>query len=192
MPVMWAILPMMLVNYAPVGALRGLWVGPYLSDVFDLSTTQVGQATLIMGLAMIAGTLSYGPLDRVFGTRKWVVFFGNLACTASLFLLVLMIDRNVFLSIGLIALIGFLGGSFPVIIAHGRSFFPPELVGRGVTLMNLFGIGGVGLMQFASGRVHETLTGATVTTPFVAIFLFFALVLLAGTLIYAFSRDSLD
>ena len=192
MPVMWAILPMMLVNYAPVGALRGLWIGPYLSDVFDLSTTQVGQATLIMGLAMIAGTLSYGPLDRVFGTRKWVVFFGNLACTASLFLLVLTIDRNVFLSVGLIALIGFLGGSFPVIIAHGRSFFPPELVGRGVTLMNLFGIGGVGLMQFASGRVHETLTGATVTTPFVAIFLFFALVLLAGTLIYAFSRDSLD
>lgn len=192
LPVMWAILPMMLVNYAPVGALRGLWIGPYLDDVFGLSTAQIGQATLVMGVAMIAGTLCYGPMDRVFGTRKWVVFFGNLAGTGCLAALVLLIDSSVVTSVLLIALIGFLGGSFPMIIAHGRSFFPPHLVGRGVTLMNLFGIGGVGLMQFTSGRIHEQMAGGAPTAPYVAIFGFFALTLLIGTLIYGFSRDSMD
>lgn len=193
MPVMWLILPMMLVNYGPVGALRGLWIGPYLTDVYALNTAQVGQATLIMGLAMIAGTLSYGPMDRVFGTRKWVVFCGNLAGAACLGALVLFVDGGVILSMALIALIGFLGGSFPMVIAHGRGFFPAHLVGRGVTLMNLFGIGGVGIMQFASGRIHEQMAGSGVATaPYVAIFAFFGLTLLIGTLIYGFSRDSMD
>ncbi|MDK3075620.1 MFS transporter [Sedimentitalea sp. JM2-8] len=193
LPVMWAILPMMLVNYAPSGALRGLWIGPYLTDVFALSTAQVGQATFVMGLAMIVGTFTYGPLDRVFGTRKWVAFFGNLGGAACLGLLVLCIDSNLFLSIVLIALIGFLGGSFPMVIAHGRGFFPPHLVGRGVTLMNLFGIGGVGLTQFVSGRIHEMVPGdVSAAAPYAAIFGFFGLILLIGTLIYGFSRDSMD
>ncbi len=189
---MWAILPMMLVNYAPAAALRGLWIGPYLSDVFALSTAQIGQATLVMGAAMIAGTFSYGPLDGIFRSRKWVVFTGNLAGALVLFALVAMIDRSVILSVALLAAVGFLGGSFPVVIAHGRSFFPPHLVGRGVTLMNLFGIGGVGLMQFASGRLHTAMSGGPVAAPYAAIFGFFALALLTGTLIYLFSRDSMD
>jgi hypothetical protein len=40
--------------------------------------------TLIMGLAMVAGNFAYGPMDRVFGTRKWVVSGGNLAGVACL------------------------------------------------------------------------------------------------------------
>lgn len=192
LPVMWAILPMMLVNYAPAAALRGLWIGPYLSDVFGLGTAQVGQATLVMGVAMIAGTFTYGPLDRLLRTRKWVVFCGNFAAAIALGLLVAMIDKGVVLSVALIALIGFLGGSFPVIIAHGRSFFPPHLVGRGVTLMNLFGIGGAGLAQFASGRIHEQMAPDGTTQAYVAIFGFFGLMLLVGTLAYLFSRDSMD
>ena len=83
MPVMWAIFPLMLVAYAPSGALRGLWAGPYLSDLYGLSTQQVGLATLVMGAAMIAGTFAYGPLDRVLGTRKWLILGGNLlGCVA--------------------------------------------------------------------------------------------------------------
>ena len=192
LPVMWAILPMMFVNYAPAGAFRGLWIGPYLSDVFGLTTTQIGQATLAMGLAMIAGTLIYGPMDRLFKTRKWVVFAGNFAGALTILSLVVFIEVNVFVSVALMALIGVLGGSFPVLIAHGRSFFPPHLVGRGVTLLNLFGIGGVGVMQFVSGRIHHTYAEAEPTAPYVAILLFFGLSLMMGTLIYLFSRDRLD
>ncbi|MFC4671361.1 MFS transporter [Seohaeicola nanhaiensis] len=193
MPVMWAILPMMFVCYAPSGAVRGLWIGPYLRDVFGLDTGQIGTATLIMGCAMIAGTLSFGPLDRLLGTRKWVIFAGNLGGAAAMLLLVALIDHSVTLSIALIALAGFMGGTFPVMIAHGRAFFPAHLTGRGVTLMNLFGIGGVGMMQFASGRMHQSFAGVpNVTAPYSAIFLFFGLALLAGTAVYFFSKDSLD
>jgi MFS family permease len=192
MPVLWAIFPLMFVNYAPAGAIRGLWIGPYLSEVFTVTPEQVGTATLIMGAAMILGTFVYGPLDRVFGTRKWVIFVGNLACAIATLALALMIDRTANLSIFMMALIGFTGASFPVVLAHARGFFPPHLVGRGVTLINLFGIGGVGVMQFASGRLH-TATAATGTAmPYAIIFAFFGGALLLGCLIYLFSRDTID
>ncbi|WP_171092967.1 MULTISPECIES: MFS transporter [unclassified Ruegeria] len=191
-PTLWLILPLMLVAYAPSAALRGLWAGPYLNDVFGLSTTQIGTATLIMGAAMIAGTFVYGPLDRIFGTRKWVIFAGNALGAAALTLLCLWIDNAIWLSVLLLAVIGFAGASFPVIMAHGRAFVPPHLVGRGVTLLNLFGIGGVGVAQFVTGRIHAATVQTGSTAPYTAIFWFFAISLAIGCVIYLFSRDSVD
>jgi nitrate/nitrite transporter NarK len=98
----------------------------------------------------------------------------------------------VWLPVAVLALVGFLGGSFPVIIAHGRAFVPPHLVGRGVTLLNFFGIGGVGIMQFVSGRLHTNMAAADPAAPYLAIFGFFALSLAMGCVIYLFSRDRLD
>ncbi|MEP1201390.1 MFS transporter [Tateyamaria sp.] len=192
MPALWLMLPIMFVNYAPIGAIRGLWIGPYLKDVFALSVAQVGIGTLAMSLAMIAGTLTYGPLDRILGTRKWVAFGGN-AITALLLVVLIMVSaRDPWLSVALMAAIGFFGASFPVIIAHARALFPPHLTGRGVTLMNLFGIGGVGLVQFASGRIHTAWSGGAPETPYVAIFAFIAMALAAGLLFYVWSRDTRD
>ncbi|SDC76196.1 MFS transporter [Ruegeria marina] len=191
-PLLWTMLPLMLVAYAPAAALRGLWAGPYLRDVYGLDTGQIGQATLVMGAAMIAGTFAYGPLDRILGTRKWVVFGGNLGGALALALLVVWIDKGVVSSVALMAVIGFLGASFPMIMAHGRAFFPAHLVGRGVTLLNLFGIGGVGLMQFATGRLHEAYSGGAPAAPYAAILAFFAISLALGLVIYLFSRDSMD
>lgn len=192
MPLLWAIFPLMLVNYAPAGALRGLWIGPYLNDVYGLSTSQIGLATLVMGAAMVLGTFVYGPLDRIFGSRKWVIFGGNVLGVLAMLGLIVLSGAPVWVPIAVMALIGFLGGSFPVIIAHGRAFVPPHLVGRGVTLLNFFGIGGVGIMQFVSGRLHANMTGADPSAPYLAIFGFFAAALAVGCVIYLFSRDRLD
>lgn len=191
MPVLWAMFPLMFVNYAPAAAIRGLWAGPYLSDMFGLNTGQVGQATLVMGLAMIAGTLCYGPLDRILGTRKWVVLCGNLIGAAALGLLAASVGSSVVTSVALCAVIGFFGASFPVIIAHARGFIPPHLAGRGVTLMNLFGIGGVGVVQFGSGPLHSSvMASGGAASAYATLFGFFGLALLVGCAIYLFSRDS--
>lgn len=190
MPALWAIFPLMFVAYAPSAAVRGLWIGPYLTDVFGLSTAQVGTATLVMGLAMIAGTLCYGPLDRIFRTHKWVIFTGNVLCAASTLALAFLVSSNVYLSIALCAALGFFGASFPVIIAHARGFFPPHLAGRGVTLLNLLAIGGVGVMQFVTGPLHAAASSTSTQSGYVTLFVFFGLTLVVGLVIYLFSRDS--
>lgn len=191
-PALWPIFPLMFVNFAPSGAVRGLWIGPYLSDVYGMDTGQVGQATLVMGIAMITGTLLYGPLDRIFGTQKGVILLGNLIAALVLGALALFAGSGVGLAIVLLALLGLFGASFPVMVAHARGFFPPHLMGRGVTLMNLFGIGGAAIMQFASGRIHAGIESNVPEVGYSAIFAFFGLSLLLGVLIYIFSRDSTE
>ncbi|GAA6163643.1 MFS transporter [Pelagimonas sp. KU-00592-HH] len=192
MPALWCLFPLMFVNYMPAAGIRGLWIGPYLGDVFGTSTTGVGTASLIMGLAMIAGTLAYGPADRIFGTRKWVVLIGNLIVALSCFALAFWLTSSALVSIILMSVIGFFGAAFPVIIAHARSFFPPHLTGRGVTLLNLFGIGGVGVMQFASGRLHGQIAATSPTLAYQTLFAFFGVLLLVGLLVYLFSTDRTD
>ncbi|MDP4034498.1 MAG: MFS transporter [Pseudorhodobacter sp.] len=192
LPAMWFILPMMVVNYMPAAGLRGLWVGPYYTDVFGADAAGIGRVTLVMGLAMVLGNFAYGPLDRLFKTRKWVVFTGNLLAVACLLALWAAPATGGWQTVALLAGVGLFGASFPMIIAHGRAFIPAHLMGRGVTLMNLFGIGAIGFAQIGTGRLHAAITPNPASAPYAALFLFFALALLAGVLIYAFAEDRID
>ncbi|MCE6969817.1 MFS transporter [Cereibacter sphaeroides] len=192
MPLLWPVLIMMVVCYAPAAGLRGLWIGPYYADVFDASAGQIGTATLVMGLAMVAGSFAYGPLDRLLGTRKGLILGGNLIVGLCLLALWAMPTANGWTALALFAGIGLFGASFPMVIAHGRAFVPPHLLGRGVTLLNFFGIASPGLMQFATGRLHASVAPTPPEAPYAALFLFFALFVLAGCAVYAFSRDRTD
>lgn len=199
MPALWPVLLMMAACYAPSAGLRGLWAGPYLADVFDADAQRIGQVTLIMGLAMVAGNFAYGPLDRLLGTRKWLIFGGNLAMVACLLGLAVNASAPGWLPVVLMAGAGLFGASFPMVMAHGRAFLPPHMVGRGVTLINLFGIGAAGLMQIATGRLHSAFTpdpallnSAPPATPYVALFLFYAAFTSVGLIIYPFAQDRTD
>ncbi|WGH77407.1 MFS transporter [Jannaschia ovalis] len=187
-PAFWAILPMMLVNYAPAAGLRGLWAGPYVAEFYGPQF--VGTVTLIMGLAMIAGNFVYGPLDRLTGTRKGVVLGGNLMGAAVLACLWWVPVPGLWTAAAALALVGALGSSYAVGVAHGRAFVPAHLTGRGVTLLNLFSIGGVGAMQFATGPVFEAAGGGV--EGYRMLFGLFALALAAGCAIYAFAPDKTD
>lgn len=193
MPALWLIIPIQFVGYTPSAGMRGLWAGPYMSDIFGLDAGGIGVVTLTMGIAMIVGNFLYGPMDRVFGTRKWVVLIGNLISALCIFGLALWPQSGVVSATILLATAGLFGASFPAIMAHARSFFPPHLTGRGVTLLNLFGIGGVGVFQFASGSVFSAASaGGDPVAAYRTLFLFFGIPVLIGLAIYLFSEDRVD
>ncbi len=192
MPALWPVVIMMVVCYAPAAGLRGLWVGPYFADVFHADAAGIGRASLVMGLAMVVGNFAYGPMERFLGTRKWLIFGGNLTVALCLAALWAIPTASALTALALLAGVGFFGSSFGMVVAHGRAFFPPHLVGRGVTLLNLFGIAAVGLAQVVTGRLHAAALTPPETAPYQAIFAFFAVSLLAGLVIYAFSRDRTD
>jgi predicted MFS family arabinose efflux permease len=190
---LWPICLLIGVSYAFPGAVRGLWIGPYLADVFNTSTATIGQASLLMGIAMVLGALAYGVADKASPSRKWMIAGGTaLALLAGGALTVLPASSFAF-SVFLMCAIGFFGASYPVLMAHGRSFLPSHLIGRGVTLLNLFSIGGVGIAQFLSGRVYRaSLPGETTAAPYVAVFALFLIALGAGFVVYLFSQDKSD
>jgi len=165
---LWVIFPIMGVSYALPAGLRGVWSGPYLEDIFGADTGTIGQATLFMSIAMIIGALAFGALDKHVPSRKWMIISANLCGLVAAGVLVALPVTSILVVIALFCIIGFCGATYAVIMAHGRSFLPPALVGRGVTLLNLFSIGGAGLLQFVSGRVYTaSLPAATPPFPFV-------------------------
>ncbi len=187
---LWPVLALMLVAYAPAAVIRGLWAGPYLHDVYGANAAGIGQATLLMGLAMVAGNFLLGPIDRITGSRKWGVAGCVALSAASLAALVAVPQPGFWSSATLLAAHGFFGASYPAIMAHGRSFLPPHLIGRGVSFINMFSIGGAGIMQFASRPVYRALQDPVQPGhTFGSLFLFFLLPLVAGLVIYLFSRD---
>jgi len=189
--VLWPIIPLTAINYAPAVGIRGLWAGPYLTDVFGANALVIGNVTLFMAFAMVAGSFLYGPLDTVFKTRKWVAVVGNTISVAAICALALLPQASLPIATILLVLIGVSGASYGLLMAHARAFVPPHLIGRGVTLMNFFSIGGVGVMQFATGAV---VTGATVPgEPVVAyqtLFGFYAIALAISVIVYLKARDA--
>ena len=189
MPALWPIFLMMAACYAPAAGLRGLWAGPYLSDVFDADRAEIGRVTLVMGLAMVAGNFAYGPLERIFGTRKGLIFGGNAIVLACLLTIAAFPETQPML---LLPAIGLFGASFPMVMAHGRAFLPAHLTGRGVTLINLFGIGTTGVMQYATGHLHAALTPAPPNVPYIGIMLAYAGLVALGLTAYLWSKDRTD
>ena len=54
-----------------------------------------------------------------------------------------------------LACLGFSSALTPVMMGHGKALFPPHLIGRGMTLMNIGTMGGVFLAQTVSGAIIE-------------------------------------
>lgn len=186
---LWPLLPITGVSYAVVLAERGLWAGPFFSSVYGLDPLARGHALLVMAAAMSAGAMAYGPLDRLLGTRKWVVF-GGVAVTAACFAALALPGLPLAAAITLMGLIGGFGMTYGVLMAHGRSFVPDHLLGRGITLLNVLFIGGAGVLQPLSGKLMGAMQDGPPAQAYAMLHLIFAGLLVAGLAVYAFSRDN--
>ena len=186
---LWPLLPITAVSYAVVLAERGLWAGPYFSSVFGLEPVARGHALLVMAAAMSAGAMAYGPLDRLLGTRKWVVF-GGVAITALCFAALALPGLSLSAAIVIMGLLGGFGMTYGVLMAHGRSFVPDHLLGRGITLLNVLFIGGAGVLQPLSGALMKHMAEAPPAQAHATLHLIFAGLLVASLVVYAFAKDN--
>ena len=186
---LWPLLPITAVSYAVVLAERGLWAGPYFSSVFGLEPVARGHALLVMAAAMSAGAMAYGPLDRLLGTRKWVVF-GGVAITALCFAALALPGLSLSAAIVIMGLLGGFGMTYGVLMAHGRSFVPDHLLGRGITLLNVLFIGGAGVLQPLSGALMKHMAEAPPAQAHATLHLIFAGLLVASLIVYVFAKDN--
>lgn len=188
---LWFILPLFFFNYSASAAIRGLWAAPYLEQVFQADTVVIGRATLAMGLAMILGNFLVAPVVRAVGSLRRTILIFTFATLLVLGFLVLRPDPGLIPATVMLALIGLSGAGYVLLMAHGRSFLPPHLVGRGVTLLNMFSIGGAGAMQFASRPVYGAAQAAyPPAQAFAMLFLFFLIPLVVGFALYFLTPEA--
>ena len=170
---LWPVMAMLVAGYGPAAGLSGGWGGPYLSETFGADAQTIGTTLLVMSASIIAGSFAAGPLERIFGTPRRVVFAMVTGSIIGLIALWTVGAGPLWLITLILACIGFCGSNFPLLIAHGKGFVPPHLMARAMTLMNLCSIGGAGLVQMLSSRVWSAADAAG-AWPYGALFLFFA------------------
>ena len=185
---LWPLLPLTAVGYSAVLSERGLWAGPYFSDVHGLLPVARGNALLAMAAAMSAGAMLYGPLDRILGTRKWVVAGGS-AVTAAGFLALGIFDLSLPQATIAMATLGAFGMTYGVLMAHVRSFVPDHLLGRGITLMNVLFLGGAGVLQPFSGALMKAMQGGPPAQAYMVLHVAFGAAVLAALVVYLFSTE---
>jgi len=178
--------------YASMITVLALWAAPYLNDVHGLDPVARGNVLLAMGVAQAAGVLAIGPLDRRFNTRKWIVVVFAAATIAVLLALALIDRPPTTLAVILLVALCAVSSYSLVIVTHGRTLFPDELAGRGVTTVNLAQVTGSALLPIATGWILGGFALAPGHYPEAGYRLVFAVIAAAlglGLLVYVRARD---
>jgi MFS family permease len=146
---------MQLTTYSSFALVVGLWGGPYLTHIYGYDLKQRGDLLLLAAVAQIVGSMLWGPSDRIFGRQKIPALCGALATITALGTVAAIGTFSGPALIVWLIVFGAVCAYTPVLIGHGRSLFPPHLVGRGITLMNMGTIGGVFVTQTITGMVID-------------------------------------
>ncbi|BBK32028.1 putative MFS family arabinose efflux permease [Stella humosa] len=198
LPRVWRIPPIKyffavhLTTLSAVLTVLGLWGGPYLADVHGLDAVGRGRILLAMSIASIAGNLSYGPLDRIFDTRKRLVLCGGSVTICVLSTLALLQAPPLWAATLLFMALAF-GGSITIILqTHSRGLLPDNMAGRGLTVLNMSTMLGVALGQTMSGVIvgaFPAVDGAYPEAAYRCVFAYLACVLVLGLLAYTRVAD---
>jgi MFS family permease len=185
-----------LVSLAASLVLRGLWGGPWLMEIKALSRIEAGNILGLFTLALIAGPVLMGILDRAIGHRREVlaathsfaaVLLALMAAGAPHYPLSELLGMTA-LPAGfdgaLLVLIGIGVSTQPLLYGMTRQLVDAQNAGKALSAINLAFFLGAALMQSATGGV-ATLFGLP------AVLLFMAASLIVGTAIFvAYTQPS--
>lgn len=192
LPGLLRVLGLQTVAYAVMATIMGLWAGPYLHDVHGLDAVARGNVLIAMALAQTSGVLIFGPLDRIFDTRKWVAMSGATATIVVLLALASHPHPPTALAILLLVLLCMTSSYGVAVVTHARTFYPDHLVGRGATTANMAQLFGCAMVPVVTGFIPNYFPKTAAGYSPVAyqwIFATIAATLAAGVLVYTSARD---
>jgi sugar phosphate permease len=178
-----------LVSLAASLVLRGLWGGPWLMEIKALGRIEAGNMLGLFTLALIAGPVLMGILDRSIGHRREVLAATH--CFAALLLALMAAGAPHYplsellgvkavpaqIDGALFVLIGIAISTQPLLFGMTRQLAGPQNAGKALSAINLAFFLGAALMQSTTGVV-ATIFGLP------AVLLFMAATLIVGTIVF--------
>lgn len=189
---LWLICAIQFVCYSSLLTVAGLWGGPYLNDVHGLAGVHRGNVLLAMNVAILAGVMAYGPVERLIGSRKRTIAGGAVLTIAMLAALAGLSGLALWQATALLVLFGFVGGYVMLVHAHARAILPDRILGRGLTFQNIAVMVGVFVIQGISGFVvgaFDSANGAAPEEAYRAVFALLAALTFMALLFYLRIRD---
>lgn len=183
---------MQFAGYSTFVTVFGLWAGPYLAHVYGYDLDRRGNVLFLLAIVHLISSATWGPADRLFRSYKTPAIIGAGMTVVTLAWIAAVGQPSEGMLLVWFVVFGFFASCTAVITAHGRSLFPVEYVGRGLTLMNLGTMGGVFVLQAATGAVvglFDAPGGAYPLDAYRAAFGLLAAVLGVCTVIYMRSSE---
>lgn len=180
-------------SYGPFMAVGGLWAGPYLQGVHGLEGASLGSALFVLVLAFNAGTLLYGPLDRLFDTRRGVILVGAALQAISLVSLAVFPAMPLPAALAVLIAASLVAPTFVVMVGHGQALVEPRFAGRAITVMQIGLVGGTFALQYLTGLIVELFTmadGSIGPGAYRAVFAAVALILVVCAAVYSGVEDA--
>lgn len=176
-PPTWGIVLLSAITYASFITLRGLWLGPMLTEQWGLSLVQSGHVALAVSLVSLITPSLFGRL-RVRGLqrRRWIAGF-TLALAALFGALALASSATVTITVAVA--IGVLCGFIVLQYADVRASYPENLTGRALSVFTMAMFLGIALMQWLTGLV-ASVAATHQWDPFSTVHAFVALLLVVG------------
>ncbi len=134
-------------------AFQGLWFGPYLFDALGFSRTGAGTVITLSAVGGLVGYFSCGWMFDHWGRRRAISLGMGSFLAAQVLMVVAALGRWAWLAYPSFVLFGYGGGHNILTMAHTRAVFPMRIMGRAVTAVNMFGIGGAAVLQYGLGLV---------------------------------------
>ncbi|MBH5397520.1 MFS transporter [Bradyrhizobium sp. CNPSo 4010] len=183
------VIALALVSLASTLVLRGLWGGPWLMEIKGLTRVEAGNQLGAFTLAMIAGPLLIGMIDRRLGRRRELV--AGTHSVAALLLALMALGAPHFAvawlfgvtvmppsyDLALFVLIGLFTSAQPLLFGMSRQLVDAQVAGKALAAVNLAFFLGTALMQSVTGAV-----AALAGLP--AVLLFMAAALALGVVIF--------
>ena len=177
------------IGYSTSYAIRGLWIGPYMLEVHQLDAITRGNILFLFAALGTLGIFLSGQLAGRLGNPRPVVIWFCVATAISLAIGAGVAGPAMATFVVTFSVFSLLSNFYPAVLAHGQVTFPDRLRGRALTTVNFAVFAGVGVTQVITGFLIDAFpadaTGAHPEAAYRVMFAYLAVVLLAGTAIYA-------
>ncbi len=133
---------------------QGLWVVPYLMDIFSMNRAKAGGLLMLLPLGFSVGSISFGYLINRLGIRRNRFLLNSVSiCIVCWIILFFLNGRGSYLFIiPLFLVMGIcVGGILPVLMTSVKELFPLDLTGTAVGLMNPAAFLGTAIFQPFTG-----------------------------------------
>ncbi|OHT08087.1 transporter [Tritrichomonas foetus] len=139
-PWFWLVVIYSVFCSGPFFDISGMWAGPYLSDVYHYSKTQVGNTCIALSIGLIVGSLTLPPLSTALRTRKWLLLFTAIIACLVLAMFIIFGSRipHTGLYILWIVFAAFTNAMTSVCYPLIREYFHPAIAGTAVGCANIF------------------------------------------------------
>ncbi|MBP7566136.1 MAG: MFS transporter [Burkholderiaceae bacterium] len=167
------------VTYASFIALRGLWLGPMLTEQYGMSLVNSGNVALAVSLISLLTPPLFGRL-RLVGQarRRWLVAF-TLALAGLFAALALL--HSLLATIVITLAVSLLSGYIVLQYADVRASYPDAFTGRALAVFTMAMFLGIALMQWITGLAASAAHAAGLD-PYTAVHLTIALLLAIGAI----------